>query len=658
MMDPGLATVHAQPVEPLPPTGREFSFPERSTVHRLKVLRQELFKKGRLAEALRIAQRLMELAPGRESACRLGVIQRELGQYRESLKTFRDALRFKDGPAYALPEIYLHAAFAWYRLHDYKRMGENLRRAYALRPKTRSDYALHMTLGGHYMSRKAYDEAGREFEKAAGAGQTTLHKGRALVNQGVAAFYAGSLADAGRLFESALLIHKRGGHAQDYARARYLRAACHFAEGRYTQAYGAYTRSARIFQRLKLSEQEAVSWGDAGYARVMLEDWTGAKALLDRAASMAARLQHLRLTVVVHALRAQVQARLGAFKEADKDLAAAKKALLGTRDYLGSAHIYRAQARIAELFGHWSEMRLHARKAERAALREKDRARVVEFRALRARAEHELGRRRAEIHARKGAAWVGDLVGRGSKLMEAVRHHALRLAKTELSLLLTGEDGSGKTTLAYELHAASARAKGPCERVACETLVFASSELNGHVEGAWTGARGKAEGQVRKAAGGTLILDRVDELDVDAQRVLIPIVDGRIRAVGSAVEERVDVRVIAVCRNPDRLIPDLRRRLEGARVVLPPLRERAEDVPALVRSLLGEKAKISEDALALLARQPWDGNLTELKAVLERMAAVPGPYGVQAVQAALPRRPSRQARQARQLAQMAAALSS
>jgi len=373
---------------------------------------------------------------------------------------------------------------------------------------------------------------------------------------------------------------------------------------------------------------------------------------------MAGRCQHLRLTVIAHALRAQVQARLGAFKEAERDLAVAKKGLRGTRDYVCSAHVYRAQARIAELFGHWTEMRAFARKAERAALREQDRPRVAEFRALRARAEHELGRRRAEIHALKSADFVGELVGRGSKRMEAVRHDALRLAKTELPLLITGEDGSGKTTLAFEIHAASGRAQAPCERVACETLVFAASELNGHAEGAWTGARGQTEGLVRKAAGGTLILDRVDELEVDAQRVLIPIVDGRIRGVGSAVEERVDIRVIAVCRNPERLIPDLRRRLAGAQVVVPPLRERAEDVPALVRSLLGEQAEISEDALALLARQPWNGNLTELKAVLERMAAGPGPYGVRAVRAALPKRPTRRARQAQALVQMAAALTS
>ena len=128
-MKPGLAVSHALPAGPMPPAGKEIPFPERSTVHRLRGLRQELFKKGRLSEALEVANRLMDLAPGRDSAWRLGVIQREMGLYRESLKTFRDALRYADGPAYVVPEIHLHAASAWYRLKDFKRMGESLRSA-------------------------------------------------------------------------------------------------------------------------------------------------------------------------------------------------------------------------------------------------------------------------------------------------------------------------------------------------------------------------------------------------------------------------------------------------------------------------------------------------------------------------------------------------
>ncbi|HEX7896886.1 MAG TPA: sigma 54-interacting transcriptional regulator [Planctomycetota bacterium] len=657
-MKPGLAIAHALPAGPLTPAGREIPFPERSTVHRLKGLRQELFKKGRLTEALEVAERLMELAPGRESAWRLGVVQRELGQYQESLKTFRDALRYADGPAYVIPEIHLHAAFSWYRLREFKRMGECLGRVNQLRPKTRSDHNMHMSFGGYYMSRKAYAEARAEFEKAERAATTSFQRGRAVVNRGVAAYYLRDLPEAGRLLGKAIEIHKRARHLTELANARFLRAAFYLDEAQFGRAHAMFVRAARLFQKTGPKEKEANSWASAGYASVMLEDWVAAKPLLDRAALLARECQSRQLSVVALSLRAQVHARLDGFREASADLSQAKKALKGNRHYVSSAHVYRAQARIAELFGDWNEMRAYARKAERYAMREDDRPRVAEFRALRARAEHELGRRRAAFHARKTAAWVADLAGRGSKLMEAVRHDATRLARTELSLLITGESGTGKTGLAQEIHASSPRAKQPCVIVPCETLVFAASDLNGHAEGAWSGARSRAEGLVRKAAGGTLILDRVDEMDVDAQRVLLPVVDGRVRAVGSEVEERLDLRVLAVCRNPERLIPDLRRRLEGARLDVPPLRERAEDIPVLVRSMLDGRARITEDALALLAQQPWDGNLAELKGFVDRMVATSGgTLGIQAARAGLPQRPTRQVRQARELAGMAAALS-
>lgn len=656
-MKPGLAAVQALPAGPLSPAGREIPFPERATVHRLKVLRQELFQKGRLNEALEVAERLMGLIPGRESGLRLGVIQRDLGLYQESIKTFRDALRYSDGPAYVLPEIYLHAAFAWYRLNDYKRMGENLRRAYDARPKSRADFSLHICFGGARLAKNAFEDARVEYERAEACAKTTLQRGRALYGQAVARQRQGELAEAGRLLERAIAIHKRAGQSAELARARYLRGSCYFDEGQFGRSRFMFIGAARIFKRLGNKEWEASAWGDAGNASVMLEEWQAAKGYLDRAVSLASSCQYLRLVVITHALRAQANARLGLFADASADLAKAKDSLKGSREYASAAHIYRAQARIAELFGDWKETRFWARRAERYAKRENDRPRIAEFRAMRARAEHELGRRRAALHAEKTAEWVAGLVGRGSKLMEGVRHDALRLAKTELPLLILGESGTGKTELAVELHKASPRSQKPHEIIPCETLVFAASDLNGHAEGAWSGARGKAEGLVRKAAGGTLILDRVDELDVEAQRVLIPVVDGLLRAVGSELVERVDIRVMAVCRKPERLIPDLRRRLEGARIELPSLRERAEDIPGLVRSMLPPKARITEDALALLAQQPWSGNLAELKGFVERMLSTSGAtLGTQAVHAALPKRPTRKAIRTRELADMAAAL--
>jgi transcriptional regulator of acetoin/glycerol metabolism len=129
--------------------------------------------------------------------------------------------------------------------------------------------------------------------------------------------------------------------------------------------------------------------------------------------------------------------------------------------------------------------------------------------------------------------------------------------------------------------------------------------------------------------------------------------------VGGTEERRLDARIVATCRDPRRLVPELRARLAGAVLTLPPLRDRAEDLPAVVRRMLPDGAAITADALGLLARHRWEGNLTELRAKLELLVSVSGgaPIGVKAVQAALrPAKADRRERQRRRLAEMAAAL--
>ncbi|HYE97723.1 MAG TPA: sigma 54-interacting transcriptional regulator, partial [Planctomycetota bacterium] len=147
------------------------------------------------------------------------------------------------------------------------------------------------------------------------------------------------------------------------------------------------------------------------------------------------------------------------------------------------------------------------------------------------------------------------------------------------------------------------------------------------------GATRDSSGYARRAAGGTLILDRVDELSADDQRFLIPVVEGRVRAVGSAVEEKIDCRIIATCRDAARVIPELRQRLAGAVLVLPPLRDRAEDLPSIIRTHLPAGTRITLDAVAELASQPWPGNRPELESTLERLLAQAkdGPIGVKLV---------------------------
>jgi DNA-binding NtrC family response regulator len=247
--------------------------------------------------------------------------------------------------------------------------------------------------------------------------------------------------------------------------------------------------------------------------------------------------------------------------------------------------------------------------------------RVVEFRKLRAEAEKELGRPKAFESAQQGVDRLETLLEAPSQEKKRGARTAFRLSGTNLPILLTGDDDTGKVELAREIHRASLRAKGPCIVVPCEHLVFPASDLAGHVEGAWSGATQKSLGLVQGAEGGTLILDRVDELEPAAQRLLLRIVDGRIRPVGESHEKSIDVRIVATCRDTARLIDELRHRLSGAVIPVLPLRKRPEDIVRVVHQHLAGRRRVTPDALAELLRRPWQGNLSELRATLDRLVA-------------------------------------
>jgi transcriptional regulator of acetoin/glycerol metabolism len=215
----------------------------------------------------------------------------------------------------------------------------------------------------------------------------------------------------------------------------------------------------------------------------------------------------------------------------------------------------------------------------------------------------------------------------------AMAESAMRM---NVPLLLHGETGTGKELLARHLHAASGR-RGAFVAVNCGALPadLFESELFGYAGGAFTGARREGSaGLIASADGGTLLLDEVRELPLPLQAALLRFLDDRqVRPVGGVASRRVDVMLIAATNvNLDdevaarRFRADLLYRLDTLRVVLPPLRARS-DFAAAAHAVLAElepQARLSEAALALLARQPWLGNFRELRSVLTRALVASG----------------------------------
>jgi DNA-binding NtrC family response regulator len=208
---------------------------------------------------------------------------------------------------------------------------------------------------------------------------------------------------------------------------------------------------------------------------------------------------------------------------------------------------------------------------------------------------------------------------------------AAKAARNRLPILIVGEPGSGKETIARAIHAASLRSRGPLVIVDCKSLPanVADSELFGHVKGAFPGAFAESAGKMLKADGGTLVLDEIGALPASTQETLDRVLaTGEVRPVGCNGSSSVDLRLIATCSTP---LPEsfnamLAERIGVTTVNLPPLRDRSGDIPALARHLLQRFAEqeviaplsIGNDALAVLMRYGWPGNVRQLASVLFR----------------------------------------
>jgi two-component system NtrC family response regulator len=232
-----------------------------------------------------------------------------------------------------------------------------------------------------------------------------------------------------------------------------------------------------------------------------------------------------------------------------------------------------------------------------------------------------------------------------SKAMGAVAASIAKLARTDLTVFLLGETGTGKEVLARALHYDGPRADGPFVAVNCAALPrdLVESELFGSARGAFTGASRDRVGRMEAADGGTLFLDEVTELPLETQPKLLRVLEERaFERVGETTPRRLDVRVVAAANRDPRLLirqglfrEDLYFRLAVAPVQIPPLRERPEDIAPLARYFLRrlagdeEAPALTPGALAVLEREPWPGNVRELRNVIERTFALyeGGPIG-------------------------------
>jgi transcriptional regulator with PAS, ATPase and Fis domain len=212
-----------------------------------------------------------------------------------------------------------------------------------------------------------------------------------------------------------------------------------------------------------------------------------------------------------------------------------------------------------------------------------------------------------------------------------------RAAKTDATVLIEGETGTGKELVAESIHREGERKDGPFVVVDCASIPHAllESELFGHTRGAFTGAVAAREGALEAASGGTLFLDEIGELDPELQPKLLRAIERReIKRVGETAFTKIDVRVVAATNqslsalvNEKRFRADLYYRLAVVEVRLPPLRERREDIPILVEHLLASlgaalkpeaHALRTPESLAELARHAWPGNVRELRNYVER----------------------------------------
>ncbi|MFN4063910.1 MAG: nif-specific transcriptional activator NifA, partial [Parazoarcus communis] len=231
-----------------------------------------------------------------------------------------------------------------------------------------------------------------------------------------------------------------------------------------------------------------------------------------------------------------------------------------------------------------------------------------------------------------------SIIGR-TVVMRKVFEQIRQVAKWNTTVLVRGETGTGKELIAQAIHYNSPRAAGPFVKLNCAALPenLLESELFGHEKGAFTGALTQRKGRFEAADGGTLFLDEIGEISASFQAKLLRVLqEGELERVGGVRTLRVDVRVIAATNRDlefeveaGKFREDLFYRLNVMPIMLPPLRERVEDIPEIARFLVDKVSKmqgrplsITDSALRILLHHGWPGNVRELENCVERAAVM------------------------------------
>ena len=253
-----------------------------------------------------------------------------------------------------------------------------------------------------------------------------------------------------------------------------------------------------------------------------------------------------------------------------------------------------------------------------------------------------------------GKATLPSMARAESTAMQEVYTLVSRAAASKATVLVRGESGTGKELIARALHEQSDRAAGPFVAVSCAALseTLLESELFGHEKNAFTGAATERKGRFELAGGGTLFLDEIGDIPAPVQIKLLRVLQQReFERVGGSKTIKVDVRIVTATNadleqlvKEDKFREDLYYRLHVIQIVVPPLRQRIEDIPPLVETFLARFSRengsairsVAPDAMQCLVEYPWPGNVRELENIIERGVVLSDPAATMLTFDALP----------------------